>query len=163
MLFLNMVCLTVARAQRFSAIINIGAKNKERKERELAVTARQVSDEEQVYKARLHDLLWLELLAWRYGLSMKAMDATLIMCRENLVPEVLGEVLDFEYCPTVDLVSGLSHEKKWMDDLGASVDSNSSCQNYSSCKSSFQNFSLPRNTSSCQEESLLINSHRWMP
>ena len=59
-----------------------------------------------MYQARLHDLLWLELLAWRYGLSMKALDETLIQCRECFVPDVLSDILEFEYVPSKKLAEG---------------------------------------------------------
>ena len=60
----------------------------------------------QVYQARLHDLLWLELLTWRYGLSMKALDEALIQSRDCFVPDLLSDILDFEYVPSKTLSQG---------------------------------------------------------
>ena len=60
----------------------------------------------QVFQTRLHDLLWLELLAWRYGLTMKALDEALIQARYSCVPDVLADILDFEYFPSPMLTQG---------------------------------------------------------
>ena len=74
----------------------------------------------QVFQARLHDLLWLELQAWRYGHSMKSLDEALIQSRETRVPDILSDILDFEYVPCPALSQGKKNVCRELNSYGKS-------------------------------------------